>query len=102
MRSILLSALSPAPSTVPGPKKVPENPFSNECMGAAPHRVSVTMPGKLALHPPSAQQERGFEMTNVHVDKLESTSHPEFCFAINKGQRGGGWSLANICQEPRI
>lgn len=51
-------------------------------------------------HPfPELIARRGFRMTNVDVDKLESTFHPEICFAIYKGQRG---SLANISQEPRI
>lgn len=33
------------------------------------------------------------KMTNVDADKLESTSRPEVCFAIYKGQRR---SLASI------
>lgn len=42
-RPVWLTVLSPAPSMVPGPGKIPEYSLSNECMRAAPDGVSSTL-----------------------------------------------------------
>lgn len=95
---VWLTVLSPAPRMVRGPEKIQENSLSNERTSVRPSRgrldTGCTAVGKLAIRALSSQQERGFRMTNVDPDKPESTSHPEICFAIYKGQRG---SLANVC-----